>query len=68
MTIDTITRPDGLTDEHLEYLDELRERGNVNIFGATPFLIGKFGMNQLTARNYLTYWMKTFSTRHAGQE
>lgn len=58
------TKPAGLTDEHLEFLDELRESGVTNMFGATPYLQEEFGMERKDASEYLGYWMKTFSSRH----
>lgn len=53
-------RPEGLTEDHLKYLDDLRESGVTNMFGATPFLQEEFGLDQKTARSYLVYWMETF--------
>jgi hypothetical protein len=29
-------RPEFLTDEHFQFLDELRESGEINMFGAAP--------------------------------
>ena len=37
-------RPEGLTDEMLEYLDMLRESAVTNMFGAAPYLQDEFGM------------------------
>lgn len=37
-TQETMERPEGLTDDHLEYLDELRESGVTNMFGARPYV------------------------------
>ena len=34
-----LKRPEGLADEHLEFLDELRESGITNMFGVTPYLV-----------------------------
>jgi len=58
------TRPEGLTDEHLEYLDELRELGITNMFGARPYLADAFDLDSDTAGKYLHYWMATFGERH----
>lgn len=58
-------KPEGLDDAHLEYLDELRESGKTNMFGARPYLQANFrdlGDNQAGA--ILAYWMKTFNIRH----
>jgi hypothetical protein len=57
-------RPEGLEDDHLEYLDELRESGATNMFGAAPFLADEYGIDLGTARKYLSYWMRTFGERH----
>lgn len=35
-------RPAYLTDDHLEYLDGLRESGATNMFGARPYLMEEF--------------------------
>lgn len=65
MTTETVERPEGLEDEHLEYLDELRESGVTNMFGAAPYLARWFALDIETARKYLSYWMKTFGQRHS---
>lgn len=65
MTDEPTERPDGLTDEHLTYLDELRESGVTNMFGAAPYLADAFDLDTATARVYLGYWMRTFSERRA---
>lgn len=59
-------KPDGLKDEHLIYLDDLRESGATNnMFGATPYLQRKFGLGKKEASDILGYWMDTFSERHS---
>jgi len=61
----TIERPECVTQEHLSYLDELRESGETNMYGARPWLRDAFP--QLTkeqAGDVLTYWMHTFAERH----
>ena len=56
-----MARPDYVTNEHLEYLDELRESGETNMYGARPYLQRKFGMiDKKLAANILTYWMASF--------
>jgi len=64
MPIDT-KRPEILLDEHLEYLDELRESGDTNMWGAKPYLISEFpDLENKEAGNIISYWMTTFSDRH----
>ena len=58
-------RPEFVTEEHLEYLDDLRESGVTNMYGATPFIERRYPeLTEKEARETLTYWMKTFSDRH----
>ena len=58
-------KPEMLQDEHLEYLDELRETGLTNMFGAAPFLAASFNFSKKDARAILSYWMRTFSERNS---
>ena len=53
-------RPNYVTDEHLEYLDNLRESGQTNMFGATPYIQQEFGEEKHFAQQILSYWMETF--------
>ena len=47
------------------FLDNLRESGKTNMFGAAPYLRKAFSeLNEKDARNILTEWMKTFGERH----
>lgn len=58
-------RPKFVTEEHLEYLDELRESGETNMYGARPYLMDEFPkLNKKEAGQIVTYWMKTFTERH----
>lgn len=57
-------KPEFLTDEHLEFLDHLRETGATNMWGASPWLERRFKMKRNEASEVLGYWMDTFSDRH----
>jgi hypothetical protein len=58
-------RPAFVTEEHLEYLDELRESGETNMFGARPYLMREFPLlDKNEAGMVLSYWMKSFGERH----
>ena len=59
-----IERPEVVTDEHLEYLDDLRESGVTNMYGAGAYLEIDFEINEKEAWIVLSYWMKSFSERH----
>ena len=58
----TTARPAGCTTEHLEYLDGLRESGITNMFGARPYLIEAFDLDERVAGKVLSYWMKSFGS------
>lgn len=57
-------KPDAATEKVLQYLDELRESGDTNMYGARPYLMIEFPLPKDTADDVLTYWMNTFSDRH----
>jgi hypothetical protein len=50
--------------KYLEFLDELRESGRTNMFGAVPFLQSRFGLSRREATAILAEWMETFAARH----
>ena len=50
--------------EVFEYLDDLRESGTTNMYGAGPYLQQKFGLDKYLAKDCVLTWMKTFSKRH----
>jgi len=49
---------------YLEYLDDLRESGVTNMYGAGEYLEDAFSLSRRDARDILMDWMKTFSQRH----
>ena len=52
-------------EEYYEFLDNLRESGVTNMFGAVPYLREAFDyLAEDEAREILTSWMRTFSQRH----
>ena len=55
-----VERPECVTDEHLEYLDRLRESAITNMLGAGEYLESRFSLDKNTARTVLTYWMNSF--------
>ena len=46
------------------YLDELRDSGVTNMFGARPYLQDEFGFDKKEAGQWLTQWMQTYAGRH----
>jgi hypothetical protein len=49
--------------EHKIFLDMLRESGETNMFGATPYLVCEFDLTKNEARAILTEWMRTFTRK-----
>ena len=51
--------------EFFEFLDELRESGVVNMYGAAPYLQKEFGIqNKIDAYRILEEWMDSYAARH----
>ena len=60
-----VEKPKYVTEEHLDYLDQLRESGVTNMFGAVPFILVEFpDLSEKQGKQILIYWMQTFSDRH----
>jgi hypothetical protein len=53
-------RPEGITDEHLTFLDELRESGVTNMLGSPTYLRERFELTKQESFRIVDYWMKTF--------
>jgi len=52
-------------EKYYEFLDNLRESGVTNMFGATPYLMEAFSdLSEVKAMEILKSWMGTFSDRH----
>lgn len=51
-------------EEMFEYLDELRESGETNMFGAAAYLVSEFEIDRSRAKDVLMEWMRTFGARH----
>lgn len=50
-------------EEMFVYLDNIRETGKINMFGAAPYLQDAFGLSRYEAKDILLEWMDTFSER-----
>tara|TARA_R110000744_G_scaffold30329_2_gene71836 strand:- start:471 stop:647 length:177 start_codon:yes stop_codon:yes gene_type:complete len=46
--------------EFKRFLNDLRESGTTNMFGASQNLVYEFGLDKKEAREVLSHWMKTF--------
>jgi hypothetical protein len=58
------TKPEGMTEEHFIYLDDLRESGVTNMYGGGAYLAEEFDIPKRDASKYLVHWMETFTDRH----
>jgi len=58
-------KPNKLEEEHLIFLNDLRESGEINMFGAGSYLKDSFDLTHKESNEIVSYWMKTFSERHA---
>ena len=58
-------RPEICTDEMLQYLDDLRESGATNMFGAGSYVADEFDLDKKDSSAVLLYWMSSFGERHA---
>ena len=59
-----IERPEIVSEDHLEDLDDLRESGITNMYGAGAYLQEEFDLSRTDARTVLKYWMESFSERN----
>lgn len=49
--------------EHIfNYLEDLRESGQTNMFGAAPYIAEAFDLNKYQAREILSEWMNSYKT------
>ena len=44
------------------FLNDLRESGRTNMFGASPYIESKFGIDKYEARKILAKWMDNFNS------
>jgi len=49
-----------------QYLDDLRESGQVNMFGSGTYLQSAFGLSRYEAKDVVLEWMKIFGERKNG--
>ena len=49
-----------MKEDMFEFLNTLKESGQINMFGAAPVLVDVFGINKFEAREVLADWMKSF--------
>ncbi len=59
-----IMKPGIVKDEHLQFLDGLRETSVTNMYGTGEYIQDEFGVSRVEARAILGYWMESYSERH----
>ena len=53
----------GMLDGQLWFLDDLRESGSINMFGAPSVMMEVFGYSKKLAMEIWKYWTETFGER-----
>ena len=53
--------------DYFIFLDNLRESGVVNMFGASEYVSDEFGISKSEARKILTDWMMAYGKTWDGQ-
>jgi len=51
-------------NKFFEFLDNLRDSGVTNMFGASEYLESQYGLGHKESLVVLALWMKTFEQRH----
>ena len=46
-----------------DFLNDLRDSGAINMFGAVPYIVEEFDVDKYEARDLLKNWMMSFSDR-----
>ena len=60
-TIERIRMNEEQMKEYFDYLVELRDSGETNMWGAVPYLEMQFGISRSEARKILVAWIDSFS-------
>ena len=61
-------RPHGYTDEIRDYLNDLRESGRTNMYGADQYLQKEMSISKNLARTHVSYWMKSFGKEEGWEQ
>lgn len=56
-----------MDEVYFEYLDDLKERGVTDMFGAIPYLEEQFNISKHDANQALKRWMETLNERHKNE-
>lgn len=50
-------------EEMFEYLVELRDSGETNMWGASPYLVARFNLSQREAKEVLLAWIASLDKK-----
>ena len=59
-------RPEFVTDQMLEFMDDIRDDGQINPLGAGKDLEIEFSISNYEASEVIKYWMHSYRERHIG--
>ena len=62
MTVNILDNED--LSNHFNYLDELRDSGVTNMFGASTHLQDEFALDKATANTILGKWMDSYGSKN----
>ena len=54
-------KPEIYTEEHRDYLNDLRDGGSINMFGAAQHVALEFNLSMKDAKQVLKYWMMSYN-------
>tara|TARA_R100001244_G_C5107288_1_gene120270 strand:- start:147 stop:356 length:210 start_codon:yes stop_codon:yes gene_type:complete len=57
---DVDSQYDEIKEDVFEYLEELRESGETNMFGATTYVMETFEISKVMAIKFVSAWMETY--------
>ena len=60
MAKEKVEKADFIEEEHLLYLDDLRDSGETNMHGAPAYVEQEFDVTEEESRVITQYWMDTF--------
>lgn len=53
--------PKDIESKHMIFLEDLRQSGQTNMFGAVPFIQLKFKIDETKSRDILLFWLDNYN-------
>lgn len=60
----TIKRDEFFDEDMFDFLDDLRDSGEINMWAAAPYIQEAYNLDSDDARDVLVKWMHTYGDRH----